>query len=52
MWIILSIFKTNNVSTINVSPLVDTRVERIININDTHTSKKVNKIVAQEITNK
>jgi hypothetical protein len=51
---IVNFFETNNVSTINVSPLVKDipMSERMININDGHASKKVNKIVAQEILNK
>jgi hypothetical protein len=51
---IVDFFKDNNVSVINVSSLVkDISVqERIININDGHASKKVNRIVAREILNK
>ena len=48
---IVNHFETNNVSTINVSQLVSNipLSERIININDTHASKKVNRIIAQAI---
>jgi hypothetical protein len=48
---IVDFFQTNHIDTINVSQLVkDIPVsERIINKNDGHASKKVNKIVAQEI---
>ena len=51
---IINFFKTNNVSTINVSQLVKDipLCDRVININDMHASKKVNKMVAQEILNK
>ena len=51
---IVIFFKANKVSVINVSELVkDIPVpERIININDGHASKKVNKIVAREILKK
>jgi hypothetical protein len=51
---IVNFFKANKINVINVSPLVkDIPVrERIININDAHASKKVNRIIAQEILNK
>jgi len=48
---IVNFFKANKTSVINVSQLAkDLPVnERIINKNDTHASKKLNRIVAQEI---
>ncbi|PKN52913.1 MAG: hypothetical protein CVU55_06745 [Deltaproteobacteria bacterium HGW-Deltaproteobacteria-13] len=51
---IVDFFKANKVSVINVSQLVkDIPVsERIINKNDGHPSKRVNRLVAQEILNK
>jgi hypothetical protein len=51
---IVSFFNANKISVINVSQLAkDSPVtERIVNINDTHASKKLNKIVAQEILKK
>lgn len=51
---IVSFFNANKISVINVSQLAkDIPVtERIVNINDTHASKKLNKIVAQEILKK
>jgi hypothetical protein len=50
---IVNFFKANKINVINVSQLVkDMPVpERIININDGHASKKVNRIVAREILN-
>jgi hypothetical protein len=51
---IVNFFKANKTSVINVSQLAkDLPVnERIINKNDTHASKKLNRIVAQEILKK
>lgn len=51
---IVNFFKANKINIINVSQLVkDIPVpERIINTNDGHASKKVNRIIAQEILNK
>ncbi|MCX5848777.1 MAG: SGNH/GDSL hydrolase family protein [Deltaproteobacteria bacterium] len=51
---IVSFFENNNITTINVSSLVNDLAvsERIININDGHASPKVNKIVAEEILRK
>jgi hypothetical protein len=51
---IVSFFKVNKISVINVSSLVKDipARERMININDGHASKKVNRIIAQEILNK
>ncbi|KFZ44136.1 hypothetical protein DS62_03005 [Smithella sp. SC_K08D17] len=51
---IVSFFNANKISVINVSQLAkDIPVtERIVNINDTHASRKLNKIVAQEILKK
>jgi hypothetical protein len=51
---IVNFFETNNATTINVSSLVKNipMSERMININDGHASKKVNRIVAQEILRK
>jgi len=48
---IVNFFKASNVSTINVSQLVrDIPVtERIVNKNDAHPSKEVNRMVAREI---
>lgn len=48
---IVTFFQTNKISVINVSHLAkDIPVsERIVNINDTHASGKLNNIVAQEI---
>jgi hypothetical protein len=51
---IVNFFQANKISVINVSQLAkDIPVtERIVNINDTHASKKLNKIVAHEILKK
>lgn len=51
---IVNFFRTNKVSVINVSQLVkDVPVsERIVNNNDNHPSKLVNRIVAPEILKK
>ncbi|MGD0278965.1 MAG: SGNH/GDSL hydrolase family protein [Smithella sp.] len=51
---IVNYFKARNVSTINVSQLVKYMPvpERIVNKNDTHASKKLNRIIAQEILHK
>ena len=51
---IVTFFQTNKISVINVSRLAkDLPVsERIVNINDTHASGKLNNIVAQEIIKK
>jgi hypothetical protein len=51
---IVEFFEVNNVTTINVSTLAkDIPVtERMVNINDSHASKKLNGMVAKEILNK
>jgi len=48
---IVNFFQANHVTTINVSALVRNipLSERIVNINDTHPSKTMNRIVAREI---
>ena len=48
---LVNFFSTNGIRTINVSQLVkDMPVkDRVVNSNDDHASKKVNRIVAQEI---
>jgi hypothetical protein len=50
----VNFFEVNGVPAINVSALVKDipLSERVININDGHASKKVNRIVAQEILKK
>ncbi|MBN1364650.1 MAG: SGNH/GDSL hydrolase family protein [Syntrophaceae bacterium] len=51
---IISFFEANKVDIINVSQIArDMPIpERIINKNDTHASKKLNRIIAQRIINK
>lgn len=51
---IVTFFQANKISVINVSQLAkDIPVsERIVNINDTHASGKLNKIIAREILKK
>lgn len=51
---IAGFFEANNVSVVNVSQLAGNIPvpERIVNKNDTHASKKLNRIIAQEIINK
>lgn len=48
---IVQFFKSNNITAINVSELAKTMPvdERIVNKNDTHASKKLNRIIAEEI---
>jgi len=51
---IVDFFQTNKIEVINVSELVKTMPvhERIVNHNDTHASKKLNRIIAGEILKK
>jgi len=51
---IVSFFNANKISVINVSQLAKNIpvTERIVNINDTHASKILNNIIAQEILKK
>jgi hypothetical protein len=51
---IVDFFRTNKTGVINVSELVKTMPvqERIVNQNDTHASKKLNRIIAEEILKK
>jgi hypothetical protein len=51
---LVGFFKANQVSVINVSDLARNMPveERVVNKNDTHASKKLNKIIAHEILNK
>jgi hypothetical protein len=51
---IVNFFQANKISVINVSSLVKDipAPERIINVNDGHASKKVNRVVAEEILKK
>jgi len=51
---IVSFFSENGVPTINVGRLIKDMPlkDRIVNLNDGHASKKVNRIVAQEILSK
>jgi len=51
---IVVFFKANQVNVINISELAKKMPveERIVNKNDTHASKKLNRIIAQEILNK
>jgi hypothetical protein len=51
---VVEFFEANNVTTINVSTLAEDipLTERMVNINDSHASKKLNGMVAKEILNK
>lgn len=51
---IVGFFKANNVNVVNVSHLAGgiPVPERIVNKNDTHASKKLNRMIAREIINK
>jgi hypothetical protein len=51
---IVSFFNANKIGVINVSQLAKNIpvTERIVNINDTHASKTLNNIIAQEILKK
>lgn len=51
---IVNFFQANNINVINVSQLAKNIpvAERIVNVNDTHASGKLNNIVAQEILKK
>jgi len=48
---IVNFFQADNISVINVSQLARNIpvAERIVNMNDTHASRKINHIIAQEI---
>jgi len=51
---IVNFFQADNISVINVSQLARNIpvAERIVNMNDTHASRKINHIIAQEILKK